>query len=174
MTVVVGNRIPRDYFVTQGRGESDVTIHAGSYHLALREAGIEMANIMGYSSILPAIATEVHRPLTFTHGEVMETIMAVATCEKGQTATAGLIYGWLFDIDGNRYGGLVCEYNGPMHPLGVSDHLRDMLDELHQNGYEKYRLDEISIHTETVTPIKKYGTALVGICFVNYEVPVYS
>ena len=43
-----GNRIPRDYFVTSGVGESDITVHAGSYHLALRAAGIEMANQLVY------------------------------------------------------------------------------------------------------------------------------
>ncbi|MBN2212904.1 MAG: arginine decarboxylase, partial [Bacteroidales bacterium] len=44
--MVVGNRIPKDYFITKGTGESDIAIHAGSYHLALKAAGIEMANIM--------------------------------------------------------------------------------------------------------------------------------
>lgn len=51
--ILVGNRIPRDYFVTKGTGQSDITIHAGSYHLALKKANIEMCNIMTYSSILP-------------------------------------------------------------------------------------------------------------------------
>ena len=55
--MLVGNRIPKDFFVTTGTGESDLTIHAGSYHLALKNAGIEMCNIMTYSSILPNIAT---------------------------------------------------------------------------------------------------------------------
>ena len=44
--LVVGNRIPKDYFVTSGIGESEITIHAGSYHVALRDAGIEKQNIM--------------------------------------------------------------------------------------------------------------------------------
>src|SRR5699024_11511390 len=52
----IGNRVPETYFETTGSGESDVTIHAGSYHLALREAGIEMANIMADPSIRPAAA----------------------------------------------------------------------------------------------------------------------
>src|SRR5699024_7217157 len=67
----IGNRVPETYFETTGSGESDVTIHAGSYHLALREAGIEMANIMTYSSILPATARRIAYPGrdAFTHGE---------------------------------------------------------------------------------------------------------
>ena len=36
--ILVGNRIPKDYFVTSGIGESDITVHAGSYHLALKSA----------------------------------------------------------------------------------------------------------------------------------------
>ena len=53
---LIGCRIPKDFFITKGVGESDITVHAGSYHLALRQAGIEMCNIMTYSSILPGVA----------------------------------------------------------------------------------------------------------------------
>ncbi|MFW6371856.1 MAG: pyruvoyl-dependent arginine decarboxylase, partial [Bacteroidota bacterium] len=60
--LVIGNRIPKDYFITSGTGESDIAVHAGSYHLALKKAGIEMANIMTYSSILPQIANKTSRP----------------------------------------------------------------------------------------------------------------
>ena len=49
--LIIGNRIPKDYFITKGTGQSDLTVHAGSYHLALKEAGVEMCNIMTYSSI---------------------------------------------------------------------------------------------------------------------------
>src|SRR5699024_7415859 len=95
----IGNRVPETYFETTGSGESDVTIHAGSYHLALREAGIEMANIMTYSSILPATARRIAYPGrdAFTHGEVMESIVAQSSCGPGERATAGVIYGWLID-----------------------------------------------------------------------------
>ena len=51
--IIAGNRIPKDFFITGGIGQSDITVHAGSYHLALREAGIEPYNIMVYSSKLP-------------------------------------------------------------------------------------------------------------------------
>ena len=53
--MIIGQRVPRRFFVAIGRGESDVTVHAGSYHLALKDAGIEMCNIMKYSSILPEL-----------------------------------------------------------------------------------------------------------------------
>lgn len=73
-SVTIGMRIPKDYFVTRGKGESDITIHAGSYHLALKDAKIEMCNIMTYSSIMPSIANKIERPKTLTHDAVMETI----------------------------------------------------------------------------------------------------
>ena len=86
LSLVVGNRIPRKFFWTSGVGESDITIHAGSYHLALKEAGIEKFNIMVYSSILPSIAVESSKPVNdeVVYGSVMETIMAVSSGESGK------------------------------------------------------------------------------------------
>jgi len=172
MRWVLGNRVPRDFFLTQGRGESDITVHAGSFHLALRDAGIEMANIMTYSSILPAIAREVPRP-PIRHGEVMESIMAEATCEKDETCTAGLAFGWLHGrASGDVWGGLVTEYTGSMNEGLAKEHMRDMLTELHVNGYEHFTLEGIRCLTQSVTPSKRYGTAVVGLCFTSYEYPV--
>ena len=171
---LIGNRIPKDYFVTKGKGQSDITIHAGSYHLALKDAGIEMCNIMTYSSILPAAAQEVERPLKLTHGSVMETIMAVANCEKGKRATAGIIHGWLFNKEtGEKYGGLVCEYNGGLPEEEVKQQLKDSLQELYTNGFsDEFELKDIKLITESSVPDKKFGTALVALCFTNYLYPV--
>jgi arginine decarboxylase len=111
------------------------------------------------------------RPIV--HGSVMEHIGAVATCEYGESATAGLIFGWLYDDDGDRYGGLVCEYSGGLVEDKVPGHLREMLNELHTNGYEHFALRDIEVHTRSVTPEKMYGTALVAICFQSYLIPVH-
>lgn len=172
--VVIGMRIPRDYFVTTGKGESNITIHAGSYHLALKDAGIEMCNIITYSSIMPSIAKEINRPKVLTHGAVMETIMAVAHGKKGQRATAGIIYGWLYDKNtGKKFGGLVCEHNGNYDEKEVEKRLRASINELYINGFsEQYKLKDITIIKESIKIKKKHGTALVAICFVNHEVPL--
>src|SRR3989344_5088231 len=174
--VIVGNRIPKDFFVTGGKGESDITVHAGSYHLALKDAGIECYNIMVYSSIMPSIAQEVPKPTTPVHGAVMECITAVAHSKKGERATAGIIYGWLYNKKtGQRYGGLVCEHNGSYSLKDIEAKLRASLDELYFNGFsEEYDLKDIRILKETFTPKKEYGTALVAICFTNYEVPLLA
>lgn len=172
--LIVGNRIPRDYFVTKGSGQSDLTVHAGSYHLALKAAGIEMCNIMTYSSILPNIANEIPRPDRLVHGSVMESIFSVCTVNKGDRATAGIIYGWLHDRKTpRRYGGLVCELYGDHDVREIERRLHASLEELYVNGYsEDFELRDRRVITESFVPAKKYGTAVVALCFVNYEYPI--
>jgi arginine decarboxylase len=172
--MILGNRIPKDYFVTSGCGESDITIHAGSYHLALKQAGIERANIITYSSILPGIAKEVEKPADYVHGEVMETIMAVANGERGQELSAGIIIGWLHDkITGERYGGLVCEHNGNFNDSSLTEKLNASLDELYTNGFsDNYFMKDIFSIKKSFVAKKKYGTALVALCFSNYFYPI--
>jgi arginine decarboxylase len=169
-----GNRIPAHYFETSGTGESDIAIHAGSYHLALKAANIEMCNIMTYSSILPGIADRVERPAEITHGAVMESIMSVCNAEKGQQATAGIIYAWLFDRqDHTRFGGLVCEHEGNYDLHELERRLKASLEELYHNGYaERYVLGEPRILSESFIPRKAYGTALTALCFTSYYHPV--
>src|SRR3989344_6191411 len=109
---IIGNRIPRSFFITSGIGESDIQFHAGSYHIALRQAGIEVCNLMHYSSILPKGAIEVKKPEYLYHGAVMETIEARADANSGARATAGIGYGWLYDDASAKQGGIVAEYSG--------------------------------------------------------------
>lgn len=171
---LIGNRIPKDYFVTKGRGESDIAVHAGSYHLALKDAGIEMCNIMAYSSLLPAVANEIKKPENLTHGSVMGVIMAVANSMKGERATAGIVYGWLYDKNKcQKHGGLVCEYSASLTEEETKKQLMASLEELYINGYsEDYHLKDIKIITESILPKKKYSTALVSLCFTNHLYPV--
>jgi len=149
-------------------------VHAGSYHLALRDAGIEMCNIMTYSSILPAVANETAKPQRLVHGSVMETIMAVANANAGTRATAGIIWSWLIDKStGERHGGLVCEYNGSLPEAEAASQLEDSLQELHTNGYsEEFTLEGTRLHLRSFVPEKRFGTILVSLCFLNYLWPV--
>lgn len=173
--LVIGNRIPREFYTVRGIGESDITIHAGSYHLALKQAGIERANIMTYSSIMPSIATEIKQPYQIQHGEVMEVIMAAAHGNKGENVTAGIIYGWLYDKYNQKHGGLVCEHNGNYTVSEIEALLKLSLDELYYNGFsDDYQLRDTRIMTESFVPEKKHGTALVAICFTNFYVPILS
>jgi arginine decarboxylase len=169
-----GNRIPVDFFETAGTGESDIAVHAGSYHLALKVASIEMCNIVTYSSILPGMAKRVKRPLLLQHGSVLESIMSVCNAGKGELATAGIIYSWLFDRrDGSKYGGLVCEHEGNYDLRELERRLKGSLEELYQNGFaQDFYMDKPVILAESFIPRKTYGTALVALCFTRYYHPI--
>jgi arginine decarboxylase len=172
--LIVGNRIPKDFFITSGIGQSDITVHAGSYHLALKDAGIERCNIITYSSILPGVAREVQIPEDLVHGSVLETIMACSNAKKGQTATAGIIFGWLFDKKtGEKYGGIVCEYSENGTEEEAKEKLKASLNELYRNGFSgDYELRDVNLITRSFVPEKNFGSALVALCFVNYLYPV--
>ena len=170
--MLIGNKIPKDFFITSGCGESDFSHHAGSFHLALKDASIEKANIIVYSSILPAIATKINQPKNVTQGEVMSTIMAKIDGLKGERLTAGIITAWLYDrITDEKTGGLVCEYTGKCTKDELKMYLRNSLQEIYQNGFSDRDMREENIYYCSFRPKKKFGTALVAICFVNHILP---
>jgi arginine decarboxylase len=100
--------------------------------------------------------------------------MAVANARKDENATAGIIYGWLCHRKtGNKYGGLVCEYNGNKSVKEAKIQLNESLNELYENGYSRdYSLEKTRYIVENIIPKKKYGTSLVELCFVNYIYPI--
>jgi arginine decarboxylase len=172
--LIVGNRIPRTYFVTSGTGESDLATHAGSYDRALRKAGIENFNFVQYSSLIPPEARRVELPRDYHFGSVLEGIMAVSTVKRGERATAGLIVGWVFDETGKKIGGLVAEHNKNFEPDNARKHLEACLNEMFVDRYpEGYELKDVEIlGVESFIPKKKYGTALVVLGFLDYYYPI--
>lgn len=174
-SLLTGNRIPRDFFITSGSGESDICVHAGSYHLALQDAGIEKLNILTYSSVLPAIANQVERPESMIYGSVMETIMAEVSGPKNVMISAGIKLGWLYNrATGERLGGLVCEYSDKnISNIELDKVLSASLLELYSTGYqEDYELREEETIWKSFIPKKQHGTVLVSLCFLNYLYPI--
>ena len=173
--MLLGNRIPHEFFITKGSGESDITIHAGSFHLALCNAGIGMKNIIAYSSVLPEEAKQIAMPGTMKQGDVMEVIMATGHGRKGERITAGLALAWLKTPEsGEKVGGLVCELSGNYPVEEIEEKLRESMQEIYRHGYEAYKLGELQLITETFVPHKQYGTALVALCFNSYLYPVIN
>ena len=173
--MIIGNRIPFEYFVTSGTGESDITIHAGSFDMALKEAGIYDYNLIKYSSIMPKQAVKVDRPKEYIPGSVLEVIMAEASGEPGETVTAALIIGWVFDKKtGKNLGGLVAEYSGNLDIPSTKVKLKKMIKDMFESRYDsdKFDLGEEEIFIESFVPKKKHGTAIVAICFTSYKYPV--
>ena len=63
---ILGNRVPYEYFITQGKGESDVgskgfPYETGSYDAALFNAGIQNANVIEYTSVMPTESKEISK-----------------------------------------------------------------------------------------------------------------
>ena len=167
--MIICNQVPKDYFVIKGKGQSDLGIHQGSYFFALRAAGVEMCNIMTYSSMLPAIATEIPKPEHLVPGSVMEGIFSINSVHKGERATVGIIFGWLYDKKTcHKYGGLVCELYGDHSISAIERRLHASIEEIYFSGYsDNFDLKDRRLITESFVPDKKYGTALAALCFMN-------
>lgn len=185
---VEGCKIPYEFFKSTGTGQSKDQIHAGSFHDAMREAGVEITNIIGYTSILPAIAREI--PLEegidrLIHGAELKTIKAEAHVDRelGQKrATTAILYGWLYPKNkkaAKHEGGLVCEYNGQgtvEEALeNVSNCIKVLFTAKNRRGVafsENYELRKAPPLTATIEPKLQFGTAFCVIGFVSYVVPI--
>ena len=117
---IVGNRVPYRYFLASGQGESDagskgLPAETGSYDAALNSAGIEDANIVKYTSVVPPGAKEIsHEEGTrsIRWGEVMEAIMAQANGKAGDTISAAVMITSVHNSKGAYIGSFACEYSG--------------------------------------------------------------
>ena len=175
MSKYVGNLIPHTFFVTKGSGESDLELHAGSYHMALHDAGISDFNIMVYSSVLPATAhiasmDEIDLP---PFGSEMKTILAVSHGQQDEFVSAGVVYAWMYADENfdKKVGGLVCEVSGRYRIEELEARLIRVINDLHQKTYSQYYLGELNFVTEGITIEKRYGTALAGLCFIDFQLP---
>ena len=168
--MVVLNRIPYQYFIAKGAGSSPYEIHAGSYHMALFDAGISDYNIQTYSSVLPAIATEVSPKLIkIPFGSELYTIMSCIHGKKNEYISCGIITGDLFDND-TRIGGLVCEVAGDYdEQIELIDRLEMTIDDLHQKTYYQYTLSNLRSITHSFQCNEAYGSCLVAMCFVSFQ-----
>lgn len=172
MVKITQNRIPHEFFATKGSGCSEYAIHPGSYHMALTDAGISEFNIINYSSVLPATAKlvtldEVDMP---PYGSELCTIMAVANGYYGEHISAGIVYAWMYKDDTceEKVGGLVCELAGYFDMEALEERLYTVLKDLHERTFAKYYLGEPIVSTESLTVDKRYGTALVALCILNF------
>lgn len=175
--IMIGNRTPKEYFITSGTGESQTTIHAGSFDHALKRAGIFNYNIIRYSSIMPKDAVRIEKPTEREHGSVLECIIAETSGRFGDIVTAGLIIGWVYDKNtGKSVGGLVAEYKGNDKKEDAKKELEKMMNNMFNSRYDtgKFELNGTDIYIQSFVPKQKYGTAVVAICFSSYEVPVFE
>jgi arginine decarboxylase len=67
-----------------------------------------------------------------------------------------------------KVGGLVCELAGYFDMEALEERLYTVLKDLHERTFAQYYLGEPNVINESLTVDKRYGTALVSLCFVNF------
>lgn len=173
--LTIGTRIPYEYFIVQGSGESDLGYHPGAFDIALEKAGgVQDYNHITYSSILPKDAVRIHfPPKTYDHGAVLESI----TAESGKNLinpkrlTAGIIITKIFK-KGELIGGLVAEYSGIGTKEECKNFLKNNMTGMVERRYGKEATAEDEFFIESIEPKSKYGCAMVILGFTSYKVPL--
>jgi arginine decarboxylase len=197
---VIGNRIPNEYFITTGKGESGagsagLPFETGSYDAALNCAGIENVNVIKYTSVIPTDAKRITRDnglKKIRWGEVMECIMAQANGTKNNKITAAVMTTEIKDPQGLHLGGFACEYSGSGTKKDVERSLLESIngmierrglgkfnkepklyqDNITQKGYIIHP-GKVLVHS-TMHVKKAHGTVLASICFVSYKYPLIN
>lgn len=198
--LILGNRIPYEYFITKGKGESDagskfLPYETGSYDAALNDAGVQNCNIIEYTSVMPIESKQISKEEGFKRlqwGEVLECIKAQANGEKGDKISSAVMITTIHDPNGKYLGGFACEYSGSesreIVELSLEKSIDGMIERrgygIVQNGMKMYH-DNITdkgykIHPgkifeyESLHVKKKHGSVLTAICFVSYKFPTLS
>jgi pyruvoyl-dependent arginine decarboxylase len=198
MNIVLGNRVPYEYFLTKGKGESDagsagLPYETGSYDAALNDAGIENANVIEYTSVIPPAAKEIPKAEGLKRlqwGEVLECIKAQANGKRGEQLSAAVMTTTITDPRGRYLGGFACEYSGAGTRAEAEASLSlSIAGMIKRRGfgqirgptklYKKNKTDTGYIihpgkifHYETLKVTKEHGSVFTAICFVSYRFPL--
>lgn len=181
--ILLGFRVPKDYFLATGAGDTNEgggtdPWETGSYDLALEEAGIENFNVVAYTSVIPAEATEVKYQdvkKTFHHGAVLETIMAKMDGVQGDRISAGVALMKVRRLsDGYVIGGWAAEYKGHADEEGVKKVLKSDLEGMFKRRFPKddHEMFELKYIVRVHEVENSYGTVLSSICFCSFIYPI--
>jgi arginine decarboxylase len=198
--LILGNRVPYEYFITKGKGESNagstfLPYETGSYDAALNDAGIQNCNVIEYTSVMPVESREISKEAgkqRLQWGEVLECIKAQANGEKGAKISVGVITTSIHAPSGKYLGGFACEYSGSLSREDVeisliksiegmiarrgygtaTGGLKIYKDNITSNGY-KIHPGAIFVY-ESLDVKQHHGSVLVAICFVSYKYPTLS
>ena len=194
---LLGNRLPYEYFITQGKGESNagskgLPYETGSYDAALFNAGIQNTNVIEYTSVMPTESKEISREEGLKRlqwGEVLECIKAQANGKRGSKISAAVITTSVTDPNGKYLGGFACEYSGSgtkeeagkslmesivgmieRRGYGIMKNPSLFKDNITDKGYKIYPGQHFVYEDLKVT--KEHGSVFTAICFVSYMFPV--
>jgi arginine decarboxylase len=200
--IILGNRVPYEYFMTKGKGESNagsegLPYETGSYDAALTDAGIQNTNVIEYTSVMPTESKEISKEegLKRLHwGEVLECIKAQSNGKKGSKISSAVMTTSVTDPKGKYLGGFACEYSGAgsrpdaeasllesiegiiqrrgYGSMKGSAHLQMYKDNVTDNGY-KIHPGKIFVY-ENLDVKESHGSVFTAICFVSYKHPTLS
>jgi arginine decarboxylase len=198
--MILGNRIPYEYFITKGKGESSagsegLPYETGSYDAALNDAGIENTNVIEYTSVMPTASKQISKEeglKRINWGEVLECIKAQQNGKKGSKISAAVMTTTIVDPKGKYLGGFACEYSGSGTRSDAETSLgQSIAGMIKRRGYGNIK-GEAQLYKDNVTdtgyivhPGKifeyeyldvedEHGSVLVAICFVSYRYPIVS
>jgi pyruvoyl-dependent arginine decarboxylase len=195
--IVLGNRVPYEYFLTKGKGESSagsegLPYETGSYDAALNDAGIENTNVIEYTSVIPVGAKEIPKEQGLKRlnwGEVLEVIKAQSNGKRGEHISAAVMTTTIIDPNGKYLGGFACEYSGSGTRKEAEDSLiisisgmikrrgygnikgetKMYKDNITDTGY-KIHPGEIFIYDD-IKVNQEHGSVFCAICFVSHRYP---
>lgn len=196
--IILGNRVPYEYFITSGKGESNagsegLPYETGSYDEALTNAGIENANVIEYTSVIPTHAKQISKEEGLKRiqwGEVLECIKAQANGPKGKYISSAVMTTEVTDPQGKYLGGFACEYSGSGTKKEAEKSLEKSITGIIERRnmgkitggaklYENNKTDKgYVIHPgkifvyEGLKVKEHHGTVLTSICFVSYKFPM--
>jgi pyruvoyl-dependent arginine decarboxylase len=195
--LVLGNRVPYEYFLTKGKGESNagsegLPYETGSYDAALNDAGIQNSNVIEYTSVIPVGAIEISREeglKRINWGEVLEVIKAQSNGKRGEHISAAVMTTTIIDPNGNYLGGFACEYSGSGSRKEAEDSLIISISGMIKRrgygnikGQAKMYKDNITdtgyrIHPgkifyyDDINVKEEHGSVFTAICFVSHRYP---
>ena len=197
--LILGNRVPYEYFITKGKGESNVwsdglPYETCSYDAALFEAGIQNTNVIEYTSVMPIESKQISKEEGLKRlqwGEVLECIKAQSNGKKGSKISAAVMTTSVFDPKGKYLGGFAVEYAGSGTKKDAEVSLAESVTGIiERRGYGKVKgggnlqlyIDNVTDNGHKIHPgkifeyenldvVKKHGSVFAAICFVSYKVP---
>jgi len=181
--LLISNRIPKDYILTKGVGDTDIgpghdPWETGSFDMARQMAQIENFNIVRYTSILPPEATEIpidRAKLLYHPGAVMECIISQANGYQGDRICAGVgIVQVRRNYDGQLIASYAAEYIGNADEEGAKKFLHNSLvhEFLRRYDSKEYTLYDERFCVQEHEVKNKYGTCIAVIGFVTYIYPI--
>ena len=197
--IILGNRVPYEYFITTGKGESaagseGLPYETGSYDAALNDAGIQNTNVIEYTSVMPTEAKEISKEEGLKRiqwGEVLECIKAQSNGKKGSKVSAAVMTTTITDPKGKYLGGFACEYSGSGTRKDAEDSLLESIyGMIKRRGYGSIK-GELQIYKDNKTNtgfiihpgkifvyehldvVEEHGTVFAVICFVSYKFPTF-